>query len=1177
MIYNQDIMEWCKSYKGEKFHAILCDPPYELGFLGKEWDKSGIAFNPETWKALKEHLHDGGFGMAFASSRGWHRMAVAIEDAGFIIHPTIFGWAFGCLSEDTEILTKEGWKYHRDILTGNMVACYYVNNEEINFYPIQEVFKYNYNDTAYHIQSDKTDQIVSRNHRVIIERGGKKIFKLAEALERQENIPVLENVSFLQEATNGQECGRIPQKKPLFTKVCGRNISAKEIRTKDRQKERYNKLLTETQTTWERNKLPSLWQKILQTTDCVEKNQTTSLFSKMQWLFQGAGLEKTCTQGKRELETRKRKSSQRKNDWQNKSFLERWGNLFQKTWELLANKICQVSERVFENGTQRWVCYGTQAIGSATTRQTTYTNGSGASYQSQPTRQQIGKSDVIFKQYSTQKLRGNRHITTTLATITPVHYEGIVWCVKVSTGAFVARRNGKIFVTGNSGFPKATRIDHQVEALIKLGKTNPQAMRQIRMGNDYKPTGQKDYKLGRKFSNEIENDDHNPELSDEAKRWAGHRYGLQAIKPALEILIVFSKPLTIEPKYYKLIETTILLETILCINLPVQVAQKNINHLHQHLKVVVGNFVLGNAERREWLKNAMFVENLFGLNRANLTLHDFVQGDAPTLEELNNVAKITTSGQAECLLIKDIDISEKMESILENIVLLWKNIWGESCLYENISTIEMETNLIIELTTLNYLLLKTIQENMHQKEHIGQMLNVRFVEEYLANVLTKLHSQRIITATENVIGKPAKLGLDPRLKAHIDCIIVFQKPYKGKPIQNIMETGAGALNIDGCRLTPDNVNQPIRKRKASSEFGQNSNWNDHNNINTEYDPNQGRWPANFIILDDQAKEALDRQSGVLKSGDNCIRTKSGEGYHGNIGKAGDIQISYGDSGGASRFFFNVQNQIDEVDPVYYCAKSSQTERNNGLDKIVLVDIIQMWKENNTIKEEKLVRLLVAMEQSQIKVIVGYGIQNKSVIEWSIELFGNNLMERYRKDFTSIILTGIPSITPLKIYNWLVFLLTKEYTGDVSLEKTNGGNLAENAENLKELIITINEKTASRLGVKSAVSETQLKINVKEGRSEHPTHKPLSLTKYLATLLLPPEGYHRRILIPFAGVGSEMIGAMQAGWDEIIGVELSEEYIPIAEARLKYWKNKKEHKVQKMGKDDQQLEMQMELL
>ena len=70
------------------------------------------------------------------------------------------------------------------------------------------------------------------------------------------------------------------------------------------------------------------------------------------------------------------------------------------------------------------------------------------------------------------------------------------------------------------------------------------------------------------------------------------------------------------------------------------------------------------------------------------------------------------------------------------------------------------------------------------------------------------------------------------------------------------------------------------------------------------------------------------------------------------------------------------------------------------------------------------------------------------------------------------------------------------------------------------------------------------------RNNHPTVKPIVLTKWLATLLLPPDSVKpRRLLVPFAGSGSEMIGALQAGWDEVIGIEQSEEYINIGKARL----------------------------
>jgi DNA modification methylase len=77
---------------------------------------------------------------------------------------------------------------------------------------------------------------------------------------------------------------------------------------------------------------------------------------------------------------------------------------------------------------------------------------------------------------------------------------------------------------------------------------------------------------------------------------------------------------------------------------------------------------------------------------------------------------------------------------------------------------------------------------------------------------------------------------------------------------------------------------------------------------------------------------------------------------------------------------------------------------------------------------------------------------------------------------------------------------------------------------------------------------------KTRRNDHPTVKPLDLCRYLAALLLPPASVApRRLLVPFSGSGSEMIGAEQAGWDEVVGIEQNHHYCEIAKLRLEYWR------------------------
>ena len=74
--------------------AVVCDPPYELGFMGKAWDNSGIAYDVTVWAHCLRVLKPGGHLVAFGGSRTYHRLAVAIEDAGFEIRDQI-QWIYG--------------------------------------------------------------------------------------------------------------------------------------------------------------------------------------------------------------------------------------------------------------------------------------------------------------------------------------------------------------------------------------------------------------------------------------------------------------------------------------------------------------------------------------------------------------------------------------------------------------------------------------------------------------------------------------------------------------------------------------------------------------------------------------------------------------------------------------------------------------------------------------------------------------------------------------------------------------------------------------------------------------------------------------------------------------------------------------------------------------------------
>lgn len=93
-IIQGDCLDKLKDIPDNSIDSIVTDPPYELGFMGKSWDKTGIANNVEMWKECLRVLKPGGHLLSFGGTRTYHRMACAIEDAGFEVRDMI-SWIYG--------------------------------------------------------------------------------------------------------------------------------------------------------------------------------------------------------------------------------------------------------------------------------------------------------------------------------------------------------------------------------------------------------------------------------------------------------------------------------------------------------------------------------------------------------------------------------------------------------------------------------------------------------------------------------------------------------------------------------------------------------------------------------------------------------------------------------------------------------------------------------------------------------------------------------------------------------------------------------------------------------------------------------------------------------------------------------------------------------------------------
>ncbi len=550
-IVQSDIIEWAKNYQGEPFHAMLTDCPYHLtsitkrfgkerstpakgdvyrraskGFMQTTWDGGDIAFQVETWAALASHLAPGAFIMAFAGTRGYHRMACAMEDAGLIIHPAM-GWVTLCLSEDTEILTDKGWQKYTQLLAGSPCLCYNVDTNELSYLPIEEVYIYDHDDTAYRIQSDSTDQIVTPHHRCLVKRDGAFVFREAHTLEQQEVIPILETLPELPDSLPSYEQRPVLQKESLFSDLRYQDSQPKETRKNLRASQGQNGLRSNTQAQGKDNHL-CVWKESLQALSLAEENQRSTLLLKtMPWerLILEESISNFWTQqGQKES---KEGPKRRK-----KSSLERRSNLFQKAWQLCWSQVYKVSGRIFGDGSQRWLYNGASVNSGSVPGAIIETIRSSTSRQPQALGQPTREPNVICQQFSPQEIRSDWKPTATLATITPIHYKGKVWCVQTSTGAFVARRNGHIFITGNSGFPKSTRIDTQVDKLANVERPI--------IGNGSR--GKTSIAYNYYPSQESGSFPITAPVTKIAQDWQGHRYGLQALKPAFEFIAVAQVP-----------------------------------------------------------------------------------------------------------------------------------------------------------------------------------------------------------------------------------------------------------------------------------------------------------------------------------------------------------------------------------------------------------------------------------------------------------------------------------------------------------------------------------------------------------------------------------------------------------------------------------------------------------
>jgi DNA modification methylase len=221
------------------------------------------------------------------------------------------------------------------------------------------------------------------------------------------------------------------------------------------------------------------------------------------------------------------------------------------------------------------------------------------------------------------------------------------------------------------------------------------------------------------------------------------------------------------------------------------------------------------------------------------------------------------------------------------------------------------------------------------------------------------------------------VGWGTALKPTVEPIVMARKPIVGTVAANVLEWGVGGLNIDASRI--GFVNEEDRKAAEWGNKGSADGWGMKAGAEVLPPSNLGRWPAN-VILDEEAAEILDEQSGVFgggkpRSGVARVRN-NGIGLGTEESRLGQANApdNYGDTGGASRFF--------------YVARASKADRNEGVES----------NSHPTVKPTALMSYLIKLVAPEGATILdpftGSGSTGKAAILNGYKFIGIELTEEY---------------------------------------------------------------------------------------------------------------------------------------------------------------------------------------
>ncbi len=445
-----EALDALRAMPDESVDAVVTDPPAGINFMGKSWDgdKGGrdlwIAWLAEIFREVLRVLKPGGHALVWALPKTTHWTVTALEDAGFETRERVAHF-FGCLTDDVEVLTRNGWRRGVDVKVGDSVAQWDPASGQITQTEVQETFRAPWSGDLVRFKNADTDQALTPNHRVY-------------------------HRSLLWKRWSDYRCkdaGEIGRASPIRLPLAGLHDGA-GIGGED-----YAALLGWVWTEGGFDPTPGTGVRIYQSSVNADK------VAEIDALLDRLGAH--------------RRYSYERSHVSRKTGPYKYQAV---TWyfsgDELANKVR--ADLPGKHPTYNLLWRMTLAEKRAFLRSALLGDGS----KSKPTKDgkhsggawTLEQKDARDREWFVtllamvgwrghnyaRKARDGGSVSVTQhadTTVSPErmrdsveHYVGDVWCVRVPTGAFVARRNGKVFVTGNSGFPKSLNVSKAIDASL---------------------------------------------------------------------------------------------------------------------------------------------------------------------------------------------------------------------------------------------------------------------------------------------------------------------------------------------------------------------------------------------------------------------------------------------------------------------------------------------------------------------------------------------------------------------------------------------------------------------------------------------------------------------------------------------------------------------------------------